>query len=252
MNPVDSPATHSGGASRAGGDDAPGFFGKLPTLGDFVQRRLPRQFVEPWDRWLQEVLAESRAQLGDAWLDTYLVSPLWRFVLSPGIAGHNAWAGVMIPSVDRVGRYFPLTLARSVPAQTDCFRLLCAHDWFGPLEDLALSTLEDDFELPGFDAGLLQLPPPPVALLAAADADGGRPDAWQLDAADAVLPLAASRLLRHALEDVFLSYSLWWCPGAEHVHASLLACQGLPAPQAYVSMLAGDWTAGGWTRLGSA
>jgi type VI secretion system protein ImpM len=247
MNPAGSKAT-----GRTGTDDAPGFFGKLPTLGDFVNRRLPRQFLEPWDRWLQQVLAESRGQLGDAWLDAYLVSPLWRFVLSPGIAGRNAWAGVMIPSVDRVGRYFPLTLARVVPANADCFRLLCAHDWFGQMEDLALSTLEDDFDLQRFDAGLLRLPPPPVQLQAGAGIDGGHADTWQLEASEAALPSAASRLLRHALEDAFLSYSLWWSAGSEHVSASLLTCQGLPAPAAYMAMLGGDWSAGGWTRLGSA
>ncbi len=239
-------------SGRTGADEAPGFFGKLPTLGDFVNRRLPRQFVEPWDRWVQQVLAESRAQLGEAWLDTYLVSPLWRFVLSPGIAGHSAWVGVMMPSVDRVGRYFPLTLARAVPAHADCFRLLSAHDWFGQLEQLALSTLEDDFDLQGFDARLLRLPPPPVQLQTTAGTDAGRPDLWQLESSAAALPHAASRLLRHALEEVFLSYSLWWSAGSEQVSASVLTCQGLPAPQAYGAMLGGDWDAGDWTRLGMA
>lgn len=93
----------------------PGFYGKLPALGDFVSRRLPRQFIEPWDQWLQSAIAASREQLGSDWLDVYLTSPIWRFGLGAGVCGTGAWAGVLMPSVDKVGRYYPLTLAVPVP-----------------------------------------------------------------------------------------------------------------------------------------
>jgi type VI secretion system protein ImpM len=173
--------------------------------------------------------------------------------LAPGIAGRSAWAGVMMPSVDRVGRYFPLTLARSVPAHADCFALLAASDWFRQLEALALSTLADGFELNALDTGLSQLPPPPLRLLprSGIGADAGRPDAWQIEVDENALGGACNRLLHRALEDVFLAYSLWWSVGAEQVASSLLCCQGLPTRSAYVAMLSGEWDAGGWTRLGS-
>jgi len=57
-----------------------GFFGKIPSLGDFVTRDLPREFLDAWDDWLQRSVAESKTALGDAWLNTYLNSPIWRFV----------------------------------------------------------------------------------------------------------------------------------------------------------------------------
>ena len=88
-----------------------GFFGKVPTRGDFVQRALPASFIAPWDRWLQAGIAGSQEILGDDWLDIYLTSPVWRFALSAELAGDLAVAGVLIPSVDGVGRYFPFTLA---------------------------------------------------------------------------------------------------------------------------------------------
>ena len=94
------------------GSGAAGFYGKVPTRGDFVSRRLPWTFVDPWDRWLQGGLACSRDQLGDAWLEVYLTSPVWRFALTPGVCGDAGWIGIVLPSVDRVGRYFPLTVAR--------------------------------------------------------------------------------------------------------------------------------------------
>jgi len=40
-----------------------GFFGKLPSRGDFVSRYLPKSFLEPWDNWLQTAIAQSRQQL---------------------------------------------------------------------------------------------------------------------------------------------------------------------------------------------
>ena len=41
-----------------------GFFGKLPSHGDFLSRRLPRSFVDPWDSWLQSRTAR-RGLAGD-------------------------------------------------------------------------------------------------------------------------------------------------------------------------------------------
>ncbi|HEX7968785.1 MAG TPA: type VI secretion system-associated protein TagF, partial [Stellaceae bacterium] len=92
-----------------------GFFGKVPARGDFVSRRLVRDFTEPWDGWLQDALAMSAQQLAEAWLSTYLTAPIWRFLLSSGVCGEMPMLGVVMPSVDRVGRYFPLTLAVAVP-----------------------------------------------------------------------------------------------------------------------------------------
>ena len=40
-----------------------------------------------------------------------MMAPIWRFALAPGVAGPLPMLGVMMPSVDRVGRQFPLTLA---------------------------------------------------------------------------------------------------------------------------------------------
>ncbi|WP_242445494.1 type VI secretion system-associated protein TagF [Chromatium okenii] len=142
----------------AGGICQPGFYGKLPELGDFVQRRLPSTFIQPWDQWLRESLASSRAQLGEQWLDVYLVSPLWRFVLTPGVVGQLAWAGVLMPSVDRVGRYFPLTIASQLDSAIDCFDCFCsAEDWFTRAEAVALMGLQEGCDLATFDAQVLAL-----------------------------------------------------------------------------------------------
>ena len=90
------------------------FYGKLPARGDFLTRSLSREFINRWDDWLQSGMNASRQALGEAWLDTYLTSPLWRFVLPAGICGNTAFAGVLMPSMDKVGRYFPMTVVRQI------------------------------------------------------------------------------------------------------------------------------------------
>jgi type VI secretion system protein ImpM len=85
---------------------AVGWYGKIPGTGDFIARRVPASFSEPWDRWLQDAIEGSQQRLGAGWRDAFLSMPAWRFALGPGVLGASAWAGLMVPSVDAVGRYF--------------------------------------------------------------------------------------------------------------------------------------------------
>jgi type VI secretion system protein ImpM len=88
-----------------------GFYGKLPSRGDFVRAGLPKDFVAAWDVWCQRMMAESQTALGEKWEAAWLQAPVWRFALPPGGCGDGAALGVWLPSVDSVGRYFPLTIA---------------------------------------------------------------------------------------------------------------------------------------------
>lgn len=222
----------------------PGFFGKVATHGDFVTRRLPPDFLGAWDRWLQHSLQKSREQLGHAWLDIYLTSPVWRFAVTGGACGEQAWAGVLMPSVDRVGRHFPLTIASAVPGQggaIDCLRDAAA--WYEDVERLALRTLDKDFSLDAFDAALMALPPLSV----------------RSDATDIPVPArvpAARNCVQTACADASSvpelvklgpsMTSLWWSGGSDRVAPCVLACEGLPAPAAFSALLDGLWTQRGW------
>ena len=96
-----------------------GFTGKIPVRGDFVHAGLPRDFADRWHDWQSRaVIAGSRTLMGDAWLDAFLEAPVWRFVLPPGICGARAAVGLIMPSVDKVGRYFPLTFVALPDAGT--------------------------------------------------------------------------------------------------------------------------------------
>lgn len=83
-----------------------GFYGKIPALGDFVTRSLLREQVGVVDEWMQQGLFALRS-ISEQWLDSYLVSPVWQFALPAGIWSATPLCGLLMPSVDRVGRYFP-------------------------------------------------------------------------------------------------------------------------------------------------
>ncbi len=143
---------------------AAGWHGKLPTLGDFATRRLGPDFVEPWDAWLSEGIAALRRR--DDWLQAYLASPSWRFILMPGVMpgplGEQGWAGVLMPSVDRVGRYYPLTLAHPMgtwPTTGDALDAIWR--WLLQLDEAAADALQDDWDIDTLEAELQRLGPPP-------------------------------------------------------------------------------------------
>lgn len=209
-----------------------GYFGKVSTHGDFVGRRLPSALVAAWDRWLQACIQASRAQLGERWLDHYLTSPVWRFAVAPGVLDAEGIGGVLMPSVDRVGRYFPLMIAATgAPPLLDWQRLHGA--WFDAVEDLARASLDPAFRLVQFDSA----PEPDVAGAVTPAGAGG----WRLalTGADMAAPVAGAVLHGH---------SLWWTEGAPGIEASLLVCRGMPQPQAFAAMLDGGWAEAGWNR----
>jgi type VI secretion system protein ImpM len=119
-----------------------GFSGKIPARGDFVHGGLPRDFLDPWNDWLERVIADSRDLMGDAWLAAFLEAPVWRFTLPPGSCGARAAVGLFLPSVDRVGRYFPLTFA-ALPAAAVGVNGAWS-EWLEAAEAIGRGALEDD------------------------------------------------------------------------------------------------------------
>lgn len=90
-----------------------GLFGKLPVRGDFIREGLPREFVEPWDAWWQRGFGEL--QRHEDWRDAWMEAPVWQFALSPGMCGGLGVVGLWLPSIDKAGRCFPMTIAATAP-----------------------------------------------------------------------------------------------------------------------------------------
>jgi type VI secretion system protein ImpM len=237
-----------------------GFFGKLPCKGDFLQRRAPQEFVDTWDPWLQECIHASRQALQDAWLDAYLTGPVWRFVISSGVCGSGAYAGVMLPSVDRVGRYFPLTLVTQVDTDESPVELACRGTaWFDAAEALAIAALEaTDLDIDAFDEQVaalsIHLPrsnPAHTSTLWSMQEEIRFPapgNQWHISLPSAHdLQTAINVLAFRVLAGQLRPMTLWWTDGASAVSPSWLAMRGLPAASSFTAMLAGQWRQWGWS-----
>jgi type VI secretion system protein ImpM len=139
-------------------DALPGWYGKLPGMGDFAHRRLPDEFRQAWDRWLQAGLMQLRSRHED-WTERYLQAPLWCFVLGDGVIGESSWIGVLMPSVDSVGRYFPFAVIDELawaPTEIHGQVLERAQRWLTQAAQAAIDGLDQDLDAARFDALLLQ------------------------------------------------------------------------------------------------
>jgi type VI secretion system protein ImpM len=240
-----------------------GFYGKLPSHGDFLRRRISDAFVDRWDAWLRDCVAASRAELGAGWLDVYLTSPAWRFVCGPGACGPAGVIGLLAPSVDSVGRYFPLTIAVELPADISVVSAATAADrFFAAAELLVIDTLAADrVDFDAFDTGVLALeaelgpilnPPALVVEEGASAILTGECPACQLPiGASSNLQSAFEQLLSRQLQAAYNPLALWWTDGSAVVEPSCLFVEGLPAPDQYTALLKGGWAEHGWQTMPS-
>lgn len=176
-----------------------GLFGKVPARGDFVRAGLPGSFVVPWDDWLQTVLAGSRVLLGAKWQPAWLEAPVWQFALAPGICGAGGVLGLLLPSVDSVGRYFPLTLAAVWPDRARPPGPDSGTEWLDTCEAAGCAALARDAS----PEQVLEGMPPPPSVVMDGVATGG----------------------------------LWWTAGAPRVAATRFSSAHLPADSAFAAML---------------
>jgi type VI secretion system protein ImpM len=212
-----------------------GFFGKVPARGDFVRRALPASFVTPWDRWLQAGIAGSKGILGDDWLGVYLTSPVWRFSLSAHLAGEMAVAGVFIPSVDRVGRYFPLTVACLLQAEATPVAIRAQAAWFDAAEALALQMLTEDASLDDLASAVEHLDGPLTPPLPS-DREGMRFGDFD------------DEPVHRLVESFAPPHGLLWTTGSKLVQPTQLLVWQLPSPSRFTALLDGAWGRHGWTE----
>jgi type VI secretion system protein ImpM len=225
-----------------------GFFGKLPSAGDFVQRRLPPGFVDVWDRSWEQAVSATRMSLGDQWGAAYHGSPLWRFVLPPGVCMESAWAGVLGPSVDRVGRCFPMVLAASLGmnAVSPIHLIQRGYSWFAALEQVFFhGQSAERGGVDAFDAHVIGLPDPldtavahPLSTLH--EINWLASEQWRI-------PLSGNHAVSCWLAEMWSqltqspgSWCLWWTmQGGGQIQPTVLLTRGLPQTAIYAGFLDG-------------
>ncbi|QGM48130.1 type VI secretion system-associated protein TagF [Methylocystis heyeri] len=218
-----------------------GLFGKLQAKRDFIAIKTPRRFLSVWEPWLQSSISASRLQLAADWRSAFLTAPIWRFWLGAGICGTET-LGVTMPSMDQVGRYFPLTLittgeegTKIAPPEFDP-----QEAWFSAAEDFLLSTLEPDFRFEAAPLQLAALPAPSEPEIASEGSSLG-PGFACVSPASTSFARTFERIREtgHAL--VYANVSYWWTIGGEDFERVAFMSQLMPDPHLYKGMLTGKF-----------
>lgn len=219
-----------------------GLFGKLAAKRDFIALFAPRAFLDAWEPWMQGSIAASRDRLGSGWQAAFLSAPIWRFWLGPEICGATV-AGAFMPSLDGVGRYYPLTLFAYAdpgfaiaPPDIDA-----QNDWYHGAEDYLLTTLDKDTSFEQTTTALDQFAPP------AATASSAAPDGLvrvtdgtlAAHATDSALPDLFARLRTANFASIYSAASFWWTIGGGDYQPLALCCRRMPDPFLFASMLTG-------------
>jgi type VI secretion system protein ImpM len=207
----------------------------MPSLGDFFRLDLPRSFVEPWDEMLQNALMSAKRSMGEGWNAAYMSAPIWRFALGPGQAGPNAILGVVMASVDRVGRQFPLTLAVAHDGRAVAVDHFANGPLFEQLEQLALDALDDGMTQDILRDRLAQLAFSPATFSALSPLGGG------MSFETATLPAAA--FAGSFAHDRVRNPSVWSAILGDTNRVML--CDGLPGAREVVGLF--DMNASQWS-----
>ncbi|MCF6263443.1 MAG: type VI secretion system-associated protein TagF [Xanthomonadales bacterium] len=216
-----------------------GFYGKLPGYGDFIQKRLPQSFINPWHQWLLSGMQAQRENDAENWLSYYLNCPAWCFVLSAGICGKQAVTGVTIPSVDKVGRYFNFTMAATLPEEIEPASFAIKHyQWIMDIKDLALSILDDEMDQQEIEQSInsrsldLSYSTGPRSTFAI-----NKQQIHVVYPEETSINTQVPGLLDKLLSRELGCYGLWWHKGSSQVSAQAVACADMPSPQTYLGLI---------------
>jgi type VI secretion system protein ImpM len=222
-----------------------GLYGKLPSQGDFVSRRLPWEVTAAWDSWLQDAMSQARTALAADWNPAYLGAPLWRVQLAAGVLGPAGWIGLWFASVDRVGRQFPLLLLEPLGADwSGRYAVLEQDETFFEIEDVALRALDPRLAFDAFDRSLdgLSLLTPARMPAAAQEVDPAA--ALAVPSGADVIAVAsdadAASVLR-AAQAAGPCSSCFFSWGNEQHDPVLIRCDGLPSPARFRHFIDGRW-----------
>jgi type VI secretion system protein ImpM len=188
-----------------------GGYGKLPLCGDFTSLGDLDGAFPLVREWLHSAFGAAQRLLPEGWDTAYRTAPIWRFAAGAGVFSPRAVVGVLSPSVDRVGRLFPLVLI--------CDRQE-GSGWYEAAENLLLDMFGGRLtDIADFDSRLRRLAADGVDL---AHANLHCPD----------LSAAHARLGR---------FSIWWAPElSDGSPRRTRVFEALPAGVELAAMLGSD------------
>lgn len=143
------------------------WFGKLPCVGDFCSHNMPTAMFDALDQWLSTAMKIGQDTHGEAWTRAYFQTPMHGFVLGnhvlPELEEHMM-VGVIMPSVDKVGRTFPFVLLEKLPIRNSsgepgmALGMDALTEWFSQAYAMCAAAMNDEWTLDRLAAELHRLP----------------------------------------------------------------------------------------------
>jgi type VI secretion system protein ImpM len=197
-------------------------FGKTPLMGDFLRVGAGGPAGEALEQWVEQGLGLAEGKRSSTWPSVYAAGATYAFIFRPPRASpaREALVGVIKPSVDSVGRRFPLVVyAPALPrAQLPWPHVLPIA--LGDFFDGAATLLMEADTVTGIADMQVALRRVPLPHLGDADRNAKEYDAW-----------AASTPLGHAWNVVYGSDQSLSVPRAIHTLWEAVApFRGMEAP----------------------
>jgi type VI secretion system protein ImpM len=231
-----------------------GLFGKLPAKRDFIGANASRRFLDVWEPWLQAGVATSKQMLGPQWTEAYNRAPIWRFWLGVDFCG-EATIGAFMPSVDGVGRPFPLAIFAGEGEDSLAPPELDPNDeWCEAAELILLAALEPGALLEAIADRVATMPAPMLrprseVIAALKELPEGGVVVRDIDRRISLAFLAARRVGHRR---AFASQSFWWTIGGLGFPPLALSEVGLPPATRFADMLTGAFADTDATAFGDA
>ncbi|MDR2881208.1 MAG: type VI secretion system-associated protein TagF [Azoarcus sp.] len=134
-----------------------GWFGKLPSVGDFAGRGMPSVLKETVHGWMSSGMAALAHSRPNDWQAAYLVSPVWHFLIGSRIWDTPPLIGCLAPSVDKVGRCSPLIALRSFYKRDVYSELPPNSRWLYQVDMALRQAIGERMPIDGLHDLLLQL-----------------------------------------------------------------------------------------------
>jgi type VI secretion system protein ImpM len=137
------------------------WYGKLPSAGDFLQRRFPDALQRQWSHWFQVGLLNWQKEQERAADRQFGNAPIWNFVVPPMLGGQQVQMGCLLPGRDSVGRQYPLCALLAInPLEWSPRQLAQSGDWYQQLGRTLLHAMRNSYSAEQLDQSLLSIPTP--------------------------------------------------------------------------------------------
>ncbi len=155
-------------------------------------------------------LTDTQLRPLEEWCAAWLEAPVWRFLLPPACVAGTACLGFWLPSVDKAGRYYPLTIAAAASV-----------DW-APYAGTMTAALTA-WERAGRDALEIDLAPNELLQRIQTAFEAG-------DSAGSSMNFAATQ-------------ACWWTEGGPRVAPRVDSGYALPQGARFAALIDDDWAA---------